>query len=917
MTVKKSIRSLVLLLIVLPVICFSALHAFADTMNAEVTGTFHQTTARSMLSLINEFRTTGTPWYWNENNTSKTYPTGLKSLSYDFKLEQIAMQRAAEVSVSFDHIRPDNRQPWTAYEEKGYPTNTYKGENIAVNYQNTAQALFDQWKEDDEDYSGQGHRRSMLNGNFTHVGIAIFQVGRYYYAVQEFGSVSSDMDAPAAANSETIMQVKVNDGYIASSSFSCDTSAVTMEVGTSMTANSASVDLTTKGWGYPGTEIVIKSDVPVTYTSSNSTGLSISGKTMTAKNAGTYTVTANASYNGTNYSKTFSVTVKKRSLKNSSVTASLDQTSYTYDGTAKTPTATVKYGSTVLKQNTDYTLSYSANINAGNVTVTVTGKGNYEESITRTFRIDPKDISKLTVSQPSDLTYSGAQLKPAVTVQDGTKVLTSGTDYTVAYGANKNVGEGTVTVNCTGNYTGKIVLTFGIQPKDISELDITEPYSMKYTGGELTPDAVIKYGSITLVNGTDYELDYEDNISVGRASVTAKGKGNYAGEALFGFTIASIGIEDCDISADATGFVYDGKAHQPEVKLSYKGEVIDADEYVAAVKENESISAGRYTLVISGTGSYAGSAEIAFEILPFDIKNCDIALSETEFTYDGMSHVPDALLSRDGKALPEDAFTVSEADTVNAGEHAMVITGKGNYTGKISAGFTILPAQVTDVDISLEYTETEETGRPLEPAVTVSMGGYIFGEDEYTVEYTDNVLPGEAKVTVTFSGNYTGSAETGFEITEYLIYEPIIYDIDIVIVSGRGENSELPEAEVRIYDSKGEEVEVTADGNKFAAKLYDDSFRAVVSKAGYTTRECDFSPNQFKTFTFEIHRKGDINGDGKVNAADITKAAAHIKGLKAIRDSYDFAVGDVNEDSKLNAVDITKIAAHIKGIKVL
>ena len=61
---------------------------------------------------------------------------------------------------------------------------------------------------------------------------------------------------------------------------------------------------------------------------------------------------------------------------------------------------------------------------------------------------------------------------------------------------------------------------------------------------------------------------------------------------------------------------------------------------------------------------------------------------------------------------------------------------------------------------------------------------------------------------------------------------------------------------------------------------------------------------------------GDVNFDGKINAVDITKIAAHIKGLKTL-DTDGAAMADVNNDGKVNAADISKIAAHIKGLKLL
>ena len=61
---------------------------------------------------------------------------------------------------------------------------------------------------------------------------------------------------------------------------------------------------------------------------------------------------------------------------------------------------------------------------------------------------------------------------------------------------------------------------------------------------------------------------------------------------------------------------------------------------------------------------------------------------------------------------------------------------------------------------------------------------------------------------------------------------------------------------------------------------------------------------------------GDVNGDGKVNVSDIAKAAAHVKGKKALDDKAQKRA-DTNSDGKVNIADISKIAAHVKGKKLL
>jgi uncharacterized protein YkwD len=161
-----------------------------------VSGTYRKSEARSMLAMINAFRTGSDAWCWNSDNTTKTVynqagGTQLKALTYDYDLEQIALQRAAELAESFSHTRPDGSK-WNEL--------TYNGihswaENIACG-QTTAAEAFQDWQETNYDYSGQGHRRNMLSEDFTAVGIACFVSDGVTYWVQEFGYEVSNGEAP-------------------------------------------------------------------------------------------------------------------------------------------------------------------------------------------------------------------------------------------------------------------------------------------------------------------------------------------------------------------------------------------------------------------------------------------------------------------------------------------------------------------------------------------------------------------------------------------------------------------------------------------------------------------------------------------------------------------------------------------------
>ena len=149
------------------------------------------------------------------------------------------------------------------------------------------------------------------------------------------------------------------------------------------------------------------------------------------------------------------------SISKASVT--LSTSTYAYDGKAKTPSVTVKVGGKTLKKDTDYTVSYSNNTKIGTAKVTITGKGNYTGSISKTYSIK-NNFKKATISGISNKSYTGKNITQSITVKYNGKTLKNGTDYTVSYSNNKKVGTATVKITEKGSYTGTITKTFKINP---------------------------------------------------------------------------------------------------------------------------------------------------------------------------------------------------------------------------------------------------------------------------------------------------------------------------------------------------------------------------------------------------------------------------------------------------------------------
>ena len=194
-------------------------------------------------------------------------------------------------------------------------------------------------------------------------------------------------------------------------------------------------------------------------------------------------------------------------------------------------------GTVKLVEGTDYTVTYKDNVNAGTATQVITGKGNYTGTETHTFGIMPESIKNCSIDIPSTgFTYTGKEIKPKVTVKFNGSALKEGTDYTISYTNNINIGIATMDIKGKGNFTGTHSVTYLIVKDElpaakasIQSAKITGLSNKTYTGKAITQTPVVKLGTKTLKSGTDYTVSYKNNKAVGTATVTITGKGAYNG----------------------------------------------------------------------------------------------------------------------------------------------------------------------------------------------------------------------------------------------------------------------------------------------------------------------------------------------------------------------------------------------------
>ena len=514
-------------------------------------------------------------------------------------------------------------------------------------------------------------------------------------------------------------------------------------------------------------------------------------------NAGTAyaVITGTGKYIGT-VKKTFTITPK--SIKLTDIT--LSSTSYTYNGSSKTPAVTVTDGTKTLVSGTDYSVKYTNNINTGTAKVTVTGMGNYKDSVTdgtktlvsgtdysvkytnnintgtakvtvtgagnykdsveKTFTIDQKSLSNAEVNlSSSSYVFNGKAKKPTVTVTLGTKTLISGTDYSVKYTNNINAGTAKVTVTGTGNYKDSAYINFAITPKNISGMTFNvEPQTMTYNGTAQKPNVSVADSDKTLVKDTDYTVSVSNNINAGTANISFKGKNNYTGTVKKTFVISPKSVKTLTIKLSSTQYTYDGKPKLPTVTITDGTETLSQDtDYTISYKNNT--NAGTASVIITGTGNYNSTVTKSFTIASQtqqELNGRMVTINPSNFVYDHKVHRPYVKVIDGKTTLKEETdYTISYTGTVNAGQGNVIVKGIGKYTGTVTKTFTISAKSVQGIQVSAEKNSYIATGSAIRPAVSVKDGKYdlVRGTD-YAVSYSDNKNTGIGKITISGKNNY-------------------------------------------------------------------------------------------------------------------------------------------------------------------
>ena len=430
-----------------------------------------------------------------------------------------------------------------------------------------------------------------------------------------------------------------------------------------------------------------------------------------------------------------------------------------------------------LKEGRDYELSYSEDVtNAGTVTVTVTGIGNYEGSFEVTYEITKRHVT--LTSADDEKVYDGSALtNDTVTVGGDKFAKKEGATYNVTgmqieKGSSKNtftytLNEGTL----AGNYD---IETFEGTLK-VTAFENEVVVTIKGNKGTVTydgnPHSVEGY-VITDISNKLYKADYIGVKGYARAEGTAAGtyKMNLTAQ-QFSNTSASFDkvtfkVEDGALTINPKsitpdekktgitvtapeGSKYDGEEHKNKPTVTdtkTNRTLVEGTDYTLAYSEDV-INAGTVTVTVTGIGNYEGSFEVTYEITK---RNVTLTSGSASKVYDKTA------LTNDTVTVSGDGFAKNEGATYKVtGSRTKVGTSKNTFTYELKSNTT-----ATNYNIEVKFGELKVTAQDGEVVVTITghSDSVEYDGNEKTVSGYDVAITEGSKYT-TDDFTFNGTAE--------------------------------------------------------------------------------------------------------------------------------------------------------------
>lgn len=209
------------------------------------------------------------------------------------------------------------------------------------------------------------------------------------------------------------------------------------------------------------------------------------------------------------------------------------------------------------------------------------------------------------------------------------------------------------------------------------------------------------------------------------------------------------------------------------------------EDYVVTYENN--INVGTATATFTGIGNYTGSFTKNFNIVPADIYSADIDCEYEQSYCAGNPVQPKPIVTYNDIVLAEgvDYEIEYEENCGELGWHYAYIKGIGNFNGTDSFEYSVVEAEISSENISVD-TSCTYTGYAQTPAPVVTVSGEVLRRGvDYNVSYTNNVNAGTGYMTIAGMNGYTGYVTVPFTISPKAVSEVEILKIADVDYNGK------------------------------------------------------------------------------------------------------------------------------------
>ena len=374
--------------------------------------------------------------------------------------------------------------------------------------------------------------------------------------------------------------------------------------------------------------------------------------------------------------------------------------------------------------------------------------------------------------------------------------LTEGTDYKIEYPDDMiSEGEKTVKVIGLGDYEGtEYSYHYTIEKQHgwngfsvTGHKDGDDLGSFDWTGNDVEPkfEVTCNHCGDTLVNGTDYYLEYSnDHRNPGKVTVKVVGFGDYKGwTQSFTYTIKNktFSYSGYENGSHLGTVEYTGKEvtytiSEYDLKDANGESLTEGTDYKVTYSNN--IDPGTANIKITGLGDYEGCNlnftytidHAYFMYNGYGVNNDGADLGTVAYTGKATEYeISDVYDNNDwnNKLIEGKDYKLVYSDNTKPGTAKVEIIGLGIYTGcDLTFTYTIVDHDGESGFHNNLYTDGADmgsyayTGEEVKPSIGLMYSNYnqtflIEGVD-YKVEYSNNINPGTATAKVIGIGRYTG-----------------------------------------------------------------------------------------------------------------------------------------------------------------